>query len=245
MKVVAIVQARLKSVRLPGKVMKHICGVPMIGLLLKRLSLAKKVDQIVVATSTHDSNKKLIEYIKKENYKIFTGSETNVLERYFNAAKKYSADVVVRVTADNPLTDPQLMDNLVDIFKKNDKDFVSSGWPPTYPWGLTVEVVSFKALKKCYELVENDFDKEHVTTFIKQSGKFRTLNIECEKDYSNQRLTVDEEDDFHVVKSIFEYFQPNFYFGWEKIIELSKKKPEIFEKNKHIPRNYPHRKDFV
>ena len=153
MKVVAIVQARSNSVRLPGKIMKQICGIPMIGLLLKRLSLAKKIDQIVVATTDHKSNKELIEYIQKEKYQLFTGSEINVLERYYNTAVKYKADVIVRVTADNPLTDPELADYLVEIFYKSDKDFVSFGSPPNYPLGLTVEVINFSALKKCYKLV--------------------------------------------------------------------------------------------
>ena len=237
MKVVAIVQARSNSVRLPGKVMKQICGVPMIGLLLKRLYLAKKIDQIVVATSSHRSNEQLIEYLKKEKCQIFIGNETNVLDRYYKTAKKYKADVIVRVTADNPLTDPKLVDHLIEIFQKNNKDCVTSSWPPTYPWGLTVEVISFSALKKCYELVESDFDKEHVTTYLKKSSKFSILNIKCDKDYSSQRLTVDEEDDFQVVKSVFEYFQPNINFDWLKIKELLKKKPEMFKKNKHISQN--------
>jgi len=244
MKVVAIVQARLNSVRLPGKVMKQICGVPMIGLLLKRLSLAKKIDQIVVATSNHESNKELVEYIQKEKYQVFIGSDINVLERYYNAAIKYKTDVVVRVTADNPLTDPELADYLVEIFHKSDKDFVSFGSPPNYPLGLTVEVINFSALKKCYELVESDFDKEHVTSYLKHSGKFSILNLKCDEDYSNQRLTVDEEDDFQVIKSVFEYFQPNINFGWPKILELLKKKPELFERNKHVLQNFPHKNDF-
>lgn len=244
MKVVAIVQARLNSVRLHGKVMKQICGVPMIGLLLKRLSLAKKIDQIVVATSDHKSNKKLIEYIQKEKYQLFTGSEINVLERYYDTAVKYKADIIVRVTADNPLTDPKLVDYLVEIFHKNNKDCITTNWPPTYPWGLTVEVISFLALKKCYKMAESDFDKEHVTTYLIKSGKFDVLNVKCDKDYSNLRLTVDEEDDFQVIKSIFEYFKPNINFDWPKILELSKKKPELFARNKHISQNYPRKSNF-
>ena len=119
MKVVAIVQARTKSVRLPGKVMKEICGVPMIGLLLKRLLLAKKVNEVVVATSENESDKNLVKYLEKEKYNIFIGSEINVLERYYKAAKQYEADTIIRITADNPLTDPKMVDDLVEIFNKN------------------------------------------------------------------------------------------------------------------------------
>ena len=234
MKVVAIVQARSNSVRLPGKVMKQICGIPMIGLLLKRLSHAKKIDQIVVATSNDKSNEKLIKYIKKEKHQLFVGSEFNVLERYYNAAIKYKADIIVRVTGDNPLTDPKLVDRLIETFQKNDKDYVSAGEPPTYPLGLTAEVISFYTLKKCYNLATSDFDKEHVTSYLKNSGKFSILNIGCDKDYSNQRLTVDEEDDFQVIKSVFEYFQPNINFDWSKILKLLEKNPELFKRNKHI-----------
>ncbi len=238
MKVVAIVQARSNSVRLPGKVMKQICGIPMIGLLLKRLSLSRKIDEIVVATSNHKSNEKLLKYIQKEKYHFFVGSEANVLERYYNAAIKYKADAVVRVTADNPLTDPKLVDYFVETFQNSKKDYVSSGSPPTFPIGLTVEVISFPSLKRCYKLAESDFDKEHVTTYLKKSGKFSMLNIQSDKDYSNQRLTVDEEDDFQVIKSVFEYFQPNINFDWKKIQELINQRPEIFEKNKHVSQKY-------
>ena len=234
MKVVAIVQARTKSVRLPGKVMKEICGVPMIGLLLKRLLLAKKVNEVVVATSENESDKNLVKYLEKEKYNIFIGSEINVLERYYKAAKQYEADTIIRITADNPLTDPKMVDDLVEIFNKNKKDYVTNSWPPTYPWGLNLEIMSFTTLKKCYELVKTEFDKEHVTTYIKKSGKFSILNVKCDKDYSNKRLNVDEEEDFQVIKSVFEYFQPNINFDFSKILELIKKQPKIFKKNKHI-----------
>ena len=144
-KIVAIVQARCGSIRLPNKIMKKIDGIPSIELLYNRLKLSKELDHIVIATSKNQGNKKLINFCEKNNINYFLGSENNVLKRYFDASKVFKADIIVRITGDSILIDPKLVDRIIKIFKKSKVDYVSNCEPPTFPDGLDVEVFS----KKC------------------------------------------------------------------------------------------------
>ena len=234
MKIVAIVLARLTSKRLPGKTLMPILGIPMIELLIRRLSLSKKINQIVVAIPKNKKNKKLNIYLRRNKHQVFQGTEKNVLKRFYKAAKFYKADLVVRITGDCPLIDASIVDVLINKLIKNKKDFVTNAAPPTFPDGLDAEVMTFKSVKKCYKLAKNDYDKEHVTPFIRNSGKFNTLYNHYKKDHSNLRWVVDEKDDFEVVKKIFEYFHPRINFSWLEILKLTKRKAEIFEINKNV-----------
>ena len=146
MKIVAIVQARMGSTRLPNKVMKQIDGIPMIELLLMRLSNSKELNQIIVATSVEVRNRSLIEHVQKLGYVCEQGSENDVLDRYVHAAKKNNADVVVRITGDCPLVDPDLVDEVIRRFKSAEVDYFSNTNPPTYPDGLDIEVFTSDAL---------------------------------------------------------------------------------------------------
>ena len=148
MKVVALVQARMGSTRLPDKVMKPIGGVPMIELLLSRLSKSKEIDQITVATSMDERNLTLVDHIRKLGYACEQGSENDVLERFVQAARAYHADVVVRITGDCPLVDAELVDECIRQFKGSDVDYLSNTNPPTYPDGLDIEVFTFVALEQ-------------------------------------------------------------------------------------------------
>ena len=148
MNTVAIVQARMGSTRLPKKVMKEINSVPVIGLLLNRLSKSKRISEIVLATSKEDLNKPLIDYVNSIGIPVECGSEDNVLERFYNVAKKYEADIVVRITGDCPLVDPKIVDSLIEKFISNNVNYASNINPPTFPDGLDVEVIAFNSLKK-------------------------------------------------------------------------------------------------
>ena len=215
MKIVAIVQARMGSSRFPEKVMQRICGVPMIELLLKRLSVSKKIDQIILATSTADNNIPLINHVKNLNYEVFTGSENDVLHRFLHTAEQAKADIIIRITGDCPLVDSNLVDLLLDQFLSSTEcDYLSNVSPPTFPDGLDVEIFTFAALKKSQEEADDAFSKEHVTPYIKSSGKFQLKNFEYEQDLSDRRWTVDEPLDLKVIESIFEYYHPNIFFGF-------------------------------
>jgi glutamate-1-semialdehyde 2,1-aminomutase len=237
MKVVAIVQARMGSTRLPNKVMKLIHDIPMIEILLLRLSLSKEIDQIVVATTVDPLNLELVEHVRRLGYNCEQGSEDDVLERYLQTASKHKADVIVRITGDCPLVDASLVDQAIVAFKTGSVDYLCNFDPPTFPDGLDIEVFLSKALVAASGDVLTVYDREHVTPFLRESGKFRTLTIRNEIDLSAWRWTVDEIADFEVIERIFSHFQPDTTFSWTEVIALQQGQPLIFESNRHISRN--------
>jgi len=237
MKVVALVQARMGSTRLPNKVMKPIGGVPMIEILLSRLSRATEVDQIVVATSVDARNQALVEYINKLGYACEQGSENDVLDRYLQAARAHQADVVVRITGDCPLVDPELVDEVIRGFKSSNADYFSNISPPTYPDGLDIEVFFLKALEQASQETDKAYDHEHVTPYLRESGRFATAAIQYEHDLSALRWTVDEPADLAVIEKIFQFFSPRTDFSWTEVLELQHSQPDIFHMNQDIIRN--------
>ncbi|MEI7430549.1 MAG: aminotransferase class III-fold pyridoxal phosphate-dependent enzyme [Betaproteobacteria bacterium] len=237
MRTVVIVQARMGSTRFPNKVMRRLSGEPMIQLLLERLSEAKMVDQIILATTMNASDQPLIDHVRKLGYEIFQGNEQDVLDRYYQAAACHKPDIVVRVTGDCPLIDPELVDNAIAAFKKGNLDYVSNTLAPTYPDGLDVEVFSFAALTQAWENAKTDYEREHVTPYIKQSGEFRLLNLAHAEDCSSERWTVDEPEDFEVIENVFKHFTPNRKFGWREVLALRYEHPEWFEANRDFIRN--------
>ena len=237
MKIVAIVQARMGSTRLPNKVMKLIGGVPMIELLLRRLARAEKVDQIVVATSLDERNQPLVEHVRSLGYACEQGSENDVLDRFLQAAKKHQADVLVRITGDCPLVDPTLVDDVIRCFSAAQVDYFSNTNPPTYPDGLDIEVFTYKALEQAERETQEQFDREHVTPFLRKPGRFKTAARQHSEDLSALRWTVDEPSDFSVVEKIFEHFSPSTAFNWKEVLELQLTQPSLFSANKHLIRN--------
>lgn len=237
MKIVAIVQARMGSRRLPGKVMELISGKPVIEILLTRLSRSQTISQIVLATPNDLKNKPLQEVAETLGIECFLGSEEDVLTRYLQAAEKYHADVIVRVTGDCPIVDAGLLDTMVQEFKKDDVDYLSNTMPPTFPDGLDIEIFTKKALKKSSKMTKNSYDREHVTPYLRNSGKFKTKNYENNPDLSRYRWTLDESTDLDVIRGIFLYFAPNIYFTWEEVSALQIKRGDIFADNKRIMRN--------
>ncbi len=237
MKIVAIVQARMGSTRLPNKVMKPIVGVPMIELLLTRLAEASQIDQIVLATSTDERNNPLVEHIQKLGYACVRGSENNVLDRYLVAARKMQADVIVRITGDCPLIDPVLVDQIIVQFKTEGVDYISNFAPASYPDGLDTEVFTIEALERAGRESYDPFDHEHVTPYLRKSGLFKTSVVQHSEDLSSLRWTVDEPADFEVVSNVFAHFEPNVYFSWTEVLELQYKNPPLFTANNKIIRN--------
>ena len=237
MKVVAIVQARMGSTRLPNKVMKLITGVPMVELLLARLAKAKEVDQIIVATSIHERNLPLVAHVQKLGYVCEQGSEDDVLDRYLQAAKAHQADVIVRITGDCPVVDPELVDKVIRSFKIANVDYFSNVDPPTYPDGLDIEVFTLNALDRASIETRDPFDREHVTPYLRKPGKYKTEAMHHSEDLSALRWTVDEHADFEVIEKVFKHFHPKIDFTWSDILALQKQVPEIFNINQHIVRN--------
>lgn len=237
MKVVAIVQARMGSTRLPNKVMKPISGIPMIELLLARLAKASQIDQIVLATSTDERNIPLVEHVQKLGYTCVRGSENDVLNRFLVAARQAQADVVVRITGDCPLIDPALVDQAITQFKADAVDYLSNSTPPTYPDGLDTEVFTLKALERAERESHDSFDHEHVTPYLRKPGLFKTCVMRNCEDLSGLRWTVDEPADFVVISEVFAHFAPQIDFSWTDVLELQRCRPNIFAKNHNIIRN--------
>ncbi len=237
MKIVAIVQARMGSTRLPNKVMKLIGETPMIELLLNRLSYSEQVDEILVATSQSENNNALVKHVLNIGYGCFCGDEDDVLGRYFQAAKEAQADVIVRVTGDCPLVDPALVDKAIMEFKKVGADYLSNISPPTYPDGLDIEVFTFAALQRSAQEAEEAFEREHVTPYMRKGEGFKRASMSNDKDLSNLRWTVDEQVDLDVVSTVFSHFAPNIHFTWEQVNELQASQPELFLSNQKLIRN--------
>lgn len=236
MKIVAIVQARMGSTRLPNKVMRNIGGVPMIDLLLARLARATEVDEIVVATSKSERDQPLADHVTGLGYRCYRGSEDDVLSRFVEAACEAEADVVIRITGDCPLVDPTLVDATIDGFRKAGVDYFSNVTPPSYPDGLDIEVFTRVALERAAVETNVQFDREHVTPYLR-SGNFTTANIMSDEDYSGLRWTVDEAADFEVVSAVFAHFSPDIHFDWRQVLDLQRSQPGIFSANEQLIRN--------
>jgi glutamate-1-semialdehyde 2,1-aminomutase len=237
MKVVAIVQARMGSTRLPNKVMKHVGDVPMIELLLARLAKSTEVNQIVLATSVDEKNLKLAQHVEKLGYLCVRGSENDVLQRYLDAARQVCADIVIRITGDCPLIDPQIVDHAVRQFKLQGLDYLSNTLSPTYPDGLDTEVFTLAALERAAEESCDPFDHEHVTPYLRRPGLFKISGISHSENLSNLRWTVDEPADFEVICNVFNHFSPDIHFSWAKTLELQRSNPHFFTANHNIIRN--------
>ena len=237
MKIVAIVQARMGSTRLPNKVMKPIQGIPMIELLLSRLSRAKEVDQIIVATSVDERNQPLAEHVRKLGFACEQGSENDVLDRYVQAASKHQADTIVRITGDCPLVDSDLVDDCIRRFNQLSVDYLCNNYPPSYPDGLDIEVCSFKVLEQASREANSQFDREHVTPYLRRPNRFKTATVKHSQDLSAMRWTVDEPVDFELISQVFRHFHPRTDFTWVEVLNLQLQQPNLFNINQHIIRN--------
>ena len=236
-KIIAIVQARIDSSRFPQKILKKIGKLTLIEILLQRVSMSKKIDQIVVATTKLKSDDSLIKILDKNKINYYRGDEKNVLKRFFEAANQFKGDIIVRITGDCPLIDPVVIDEVINLYLRNSVDYASNIEPPSYPDGLDVEVFNVKELNIANKLATKEYDKEHVTPFIKNKKGIKKINKFLKPNMSNIRLTVDESIDLQQIKLILRKFKNYKYFGIKEIIELYKNQKKLFSLNKHMIRN--------
>jgi glutamate-1-semialdehyde 2,1-aminomutase len=237
MKIVALVQARMGSTRLPRKVLKPIVNKPMIELLLTRLSQSSELDEIVVATSKEKQNDQLQSVVELLGYRCTRGSEKDVLNRFYESAKSLKADIVVRITGDCPLVDSTLVDQCIQGYKDAKVDYFSNIDPRTYPDGLDIEVMSFESIERANNETDSKFDREHVTPYIRNSVSFSKSSIQHTEDFSTLRWSVDEPEDLVVVTNVFEYFTPDIFFDWRQVLELRKLQSVLFSENQQIKNN--------
>ncbi len=248
--IICIIQARLDSTRLPKKVLSDINGQPLILRILKRVARSKLISKIYLATGDQNKNKSLIDFIKqKTKISIFCGSEDNVLERYYKIALlENKPDIIVRITADCPFIDAEIIDKVIKLLIKDKSDYASNILKRTFPDGLDVEAFTFKALSKTFEMVKDKFSKEHVTTFMhgvskhtKKNGNFKKSNLENDFDFSFLRWTLDEQKDLVFTRCVYENLTN--YANWHQIIKFLFKNPILLEKNSYVPFNESITKD--
>lgn len=234
--VVCIIQARMGSSRLPGKVLKEINNKPMLQYTLESLKKCKLIDKIILATSTSRKDDPLENFAKNNGSDIYRGSEENVLSRYYHAAKENEADVIVRITGDCPLIDSEITDAVVKLYLDNKKvDFAANNIKRTFPRGVDTSVFSFAALQEAYDNAKLKAEKEHVVPYIKNSHKqdFKLINYEAKGKFKRPdiRITVDEKDDFKLVKKIIQNVND---LNLNNIIDFLNEKPELLKINSHI-----------
>lgn len=233
-----IIQARLGSSRLPGKIFLVGCKKSLIDHLIERVKFSKKISKIIIATPKSSSHDFFNSYFNSEKNNIFFGSENNVLDRYYKCAKKFESDIIIRITSDCPLTDYRIIDKMLNYFKNNNCDYLSNVHPRYYPVGLDVEIFKFSALKKAHLNAKTNFEKEHVTPYIWNNFKiFRILSFKPKNILRNQskkyRLTLDYLEDYILISKIFRKLYPSDKrFSYKKIIKYLINNNEVSNINK-------------
>ena len=238
MVVAAIIQARMASTRLPGKVLMDINGKPMLLRLVERISYSKKIDKIIVATSTNKEDDAIYEYSLARNIDVYRGSQDDVLNRYYEAAKFFKVDVIVRITADCPLLDPYVMDNVIEVFVNESKTIVTNAGidlaKRTYPRGLDVEVFSFETLSIVNNKATQNYQREHVTPYIYQNTD-EVFVVRDTKNFSKNRWTVDTAEDMEFVRAVYSGFKNELdTLNFKNVLNYLENNPHLKKINQHI-----------
>jgi len=240
MKIVATIEARMNSSRLPGKVLLTVQGKTILELLIERLQKVRLIDEIVVATTRNNNDDLIEDLCKKNNIRIFRGSEKDVMGRVIEAAKSVSADIIVEITGDCPLIDPSIVEQILKIYIANKVDYVGNALVRSYPDGMDVQVFSLKTLENSYNMTNDKLDREHVTLHIRNNPEiFSHINVVAPPEIFNPDLglTLDEKDDFILIKKIFEKFHnENKYFSCLEILNYLEENKHLYLINKHIKR---------
>jgi spore coat polysaccharide biosynthesis protein SpsF (cytidylyltransferase family) len=240
--ITAIIQARLGSSRLPGKTLIEIAGRPMLGHLVDRVRQIQGIEQVVIATTTRPLDQAIVDFGEIEGLPVYTGSEEDVLDRFYQAARRFNASVIVRVTPDCPLLDMEVSRQVLVRFLQGDVDYASNTNPPTFPDGLDTEVFSFAALEQAWREAKLPSEREHVTAYIwKNPDKFRLANVTHERDLSALRWTVDEAQDLAFMRTVYEQLGPDL-FGMAAVLDLLETQPHLSKTNAAFERNEGYQK---
>lgn len=240
--IIAIIQARMGSSRLPNKVMLEVCGKPIIWHVVNRTTKSKMIDKIVVATADGVGNDAIREFCTENGIACVSGSENDVLDRFYKAFVHVNADdndIIVRVTADCPLIDPTIIDEVIKHHINTNSDYTSNCIEPTFPDGLDCEVFKASVLKRAWKEAKLMSEREHVTLYIRNHPeKFTIKSFKWDNDFSNMRWTLDEKEDFQLIKEIFEeLYYKNETFDTKEILKLFDKKPSLAYINGMYNRN--------
>lgn len=240
MKIVCIIQARTTSSRLPNKVLLKLpysSEKTVLENVIERVKKSSYINDVVIATTINKTDDKIEEVAKKNKIHYYRGSEKNVLERYYEAAKSIEADVIVRITSDCPCIDYEVIDRVIEYHLKNLCDYTSNSLERSFPHGLDCEVLSFKCLEEAYNNAKEDYEIEHVTPYIYRGKikKYKVANIKSKKDYSNIRITLDTKEDYNLICAVYDYlYEKNNLFKMSDIIKLFEEKGWLYNLNNNI-----------
>ena len=245
--IVAIVQARMTSTRLPGKVLMDMGGKTVVGQVFNQLSFSKLLNEAVLATSTDKSDDPLENWARDNNIGHFRGDLYNVLKRFFDTAKKVNAHIIVRITADCPLIDPEVVDNVISFFLEGGYDYYSNTNPPTFPDGLDTEVFSFTTLEKAYKEAELKSEIEHVTPYIINHPEiFKMGNYKSEINYEHLRWTLDNREDYDLLTRIFNALRKeNSFISHKEVMNYINADSDLLKTNAHVKRNEGYIKSLI
>jgi spore coat polysaccharide biosynthesis protein SpsF len=234
-KTVAIIQARMGSSRLPGKVLRDLVGETVLGRVIYRLRRSRKVSEIVVATTSEVGDQAIVEECARLQVGCFQGSEQDVLDRYYHAARAHGAEVIVRITSDCPVIDPGLVDETIAVFEAAQADYASNISSRSYPRGLDTEVFTVAALDRAWNEAREPHQREHVTPyFYGHPERFKLASLNNPVDYSRYRWTLDTAEDMELLREIYSRFEGMDHFSWLDVLQLMERKPELAEINSGV-----------
>jgi len=240
-KTLAIVQARMGSGRLPGKVLMDLGGESVLARVVQRVRRAALVHEVIVATSASEKDDAVVAECRRMQVTCFRGSEHDVLDRYYKCAQSHAADAVVRITADCPLIDPDLVDATIQAFLDSPSDYASNALVPAYPRGLDVEVFTMLALARAWREAHRPYEREHVTPYLYEHPElFRLVSITADADYSQYRWTLDTVEDLQLLRAIYASLGIRDDFGWCDVLQLMQREPQLSEINAHAVQKAVH-----
>lgn len=242
--IVAIIQARLGSTRLPNKVLLKLEDKTVLEHDVERTARSRYIRDVVIATTMAKGDLKIVELCAAKGIRVYCGSENDVLDRYYQAARLVEAEHVVRITSDCPVIDPAVVDQVISLHLESKADLSANVLKETFPDGLDVEVFTFAALKKAWEEARLSSEREHVTPYIKNNPQlFKLVNLECPRNLCGKRWTLDNPEDYEFLKAVYRSLYPsNPRFGMEDILKFLEKHPEIERINSNIMRNEGYQK---
>lgn len=235
MRVVAIIQARMGSTRLPGKVLKDLGGETVLARVVNRTRRATLLDEVVVATSILPADDAIARECERLKVAYFRGDEADVLDRYYRAAQQFAADAIVRITADCPLIDPELIDATIRSSLDQKADYASNSLARTYPRGLDVEVINADALARAWSAAKEDYQRTHVTPYLYQNPElFKVISIAGEVDHSRYRWTLDTTEDLELLRAVYKHFGNRDNIRWIEVLDLMEARPELASLNSQV-----------
>lgn len=241
MKITAIVQARMGSTRLPGKVLQDLGGETALGRVVRRLRRSEMIEEVLIATTFSPNDQAIVLEARRLGISAFVGDELDVLDRYYQAARAFPADVVVRITSDCPLIDPQVTDLTIRAFLAERPDYASNALERTFPRGLDTEVMTASALGRAWRQAKQPYEREHVTPFIYEHPEiFKVLPVTNQDDYSSHRWTLDTPEDLEFIRTVYSRFDNRDDFSWRDVLDLLAREPALVYLNGHVEQKVLH-----